>query len=113
MACTLLGLGALGPAPLTSSASPQRAGSATIHPNLRIAPSDQQLDGSVSAKQRRAAWARLIKKVYDADPLTCSRCGKPMKVLAVITEPTQVFKILRHLITIAKPPPDLDPASLN
>jgi hypothetical protein len=36
-----------------------------------------------------------------------------MKVLAVITDPTQVFKILRHLIKIAKPPPGLDLTSLN
>ena len=28
-----------------------------------------------------------------------------MKVLAVITDTTQVLKILRHLIKIAKPPP--------
>jgi hypothetical protein len=36
-----------------------------------------------------------------------------MRVLAVITEPQQVRKILRHLVKIGKPPPGLDPASLN
>ncbi len=83
-------------------------------PALRIGlPDQQQFDCPVSAKQSCAAWARLIKKVYEADPLTCSRCGEPMRVLAVITEPTQILKILRHLIKIAKPPPGLDPASLN
>jgi len=46
-------------------------------------------------------------------PLTCSRCHKPMKVLAVITDAQQVLKILRHLVKIDKPPPGLDPASLN
>ena len=59
------------------------------------------------------AWARLIKKVYEVDPLTCPRCGQPMKVLAVITDLPQVMKILRHLLKIAKPPPGLDPAALN
>jgi hypothetical protein len=67
----------------------------------------------VSAKHSRAAWARLIKKVYEADPLSCPRCHKPMKVIAVITDSAQVLKILRHLIKTGKPPPGVDPASLN
>ncbi len=83
-------------------------------PSLRIGPPDQpQPELSVSVKQSRAAWARLIKKVYEADPLTCSRCHKPMKVIAVITDSAQVLKILRHLLKIGKPPPGLDPGSLN
>jgi hypothetical protein len=67
----------------------------------------------VSARQSRAAWARLIKKVYEADPLSCPRCHKSLKVIAVITDPAQVLKILRHLIKKGTPPPGLDPASLN
>ena len=73
----------------------------------------QHDDGCVSAQQSRGAWARLIKKLYEVDPLTCPRCAQPMRVLAVITDPPQVLKILRHLIKIAKPPPGLDPAALN
>ncbi|MDY0166721.1 MAG: hypothetical protein RBS80_09275 [Thermoguttaceae bacterium] len=40
----------------------------------------------------------LIKRVYEVDPLTCSRCGGPMKVIAFIEPPqTDVIeKILRH-----------------
>ena len=68
---------------------------------------------SVSAKQSRAAWARLIKKVYDADPLICCQCHSPMKIIAVITDPVQLLRILRHLVKTGKPPPGLDPASLN
>jgi len=83
-------------------------------PSLRIGPPEEpkpQL--SVSAKQSRAAWARLIKKIYEADPLCCPRCHKPMKIIAVITDPAQVLKILRHLIKKGTPPPGLDPASLD
>ena len=58
-------------------------------------------------------WARLIKKAYDADPLICSRCHSPMKVIAIITDPARVLKILRHLAETGKPPPALDPASLD
>jgi hypothetical protein len=36
-----------------------------------------------------------------------------MKVIAVITDPAQVLRILRHLVKSGKPPPGLDPASLT
>jgi len=52
----------------------------------------------VSAKESRSAWARLLAKVYEVDPLRCTRCGSSMRVLAVITDPPQVLRILRHLI---------------
>ena len=38
-------------------------------PSVRIGPPEEpQPEFSVSATQSRAAWARLIKKVYEADP---------------------------------------------
>ena len=58
-------------------------------------------------------WARLIAKIYEADPLVCPRCFSKMRVLAVITNPAEVKKILRHLIKIGCPPPGLDPAAFN
>jgi hypothetical protein len=83
-------------------------------PSVHVGPPEQSpVELSVSAKQSRAAWARLIKKVYDADPLICSRCHSPMKVIAVIIDPAQVLKILRHLIKKGTPPPGLDPTCLH
>jgi DNA-directed RNA polymerase subunit RPC12/RpoP len=67
---------------------------------------------SVSARDSRAAWARLLAKVYEVDVLRCPRCGSRMKVLAVISDPQQVSRILRHLISTGAAPPGLDPASL-
>ena len=76
-------------------------------------PSQDTLDQSVSAKESRCAWARLLKKVYEVDPLRCPRCGSQMRVLAVITDPQQVHTILRHLIKTGAAPPGLDAASLG
>ena len=39
------------------------------------------------------------------DALRCSRCGSPMKVLAVITDPSEVRRILLHLIKTGLAPP--------
>lgn len=67
---------------------------------------------TVPQRACRSAWARLIAKVYEVDPLICPRCGSEMKLIAVITDPAEVRKILRHLIKTGRPPPGLDPSSL-
>lgn len=42
------------------------------------------------------SWARLLAKVYEGDALRCSRCGSPMRVLAVVTDPSEVRRTLPH-----------------
>jgi hypothetical protein len=32
------------------------------------------------------SWARLIAKVYQVDPLVCTRCGKRMNVVGFVTD---------------------------
>jgi len=63
-------------------------------------------------------WAELVYRIYEVDPLTCSRCGARMKILAFITEPKVIRRILDHLEIQnprARSPPnqilDLDSAS--
>ena len=45
----------------------------------------------------RAAWARLIRKVYEVDPLECPRCKGPMRVIALIEDPGVIRRILDYL----------------
>jgi hypothetical protein len=78
-----------------------------------VQPYDAEAADSVSDKERRSTWARLIAQVYEVDPLVCPRCSAPMRILAVITEPEEVRKILRHLVKIGRSPPGLDPTSSN
>ena len=49
------------------------------------------------ARSRRRSWARLIKKVYEADPLVCPRCSGPLKIISLIGNGPVIEKILRHL----------------
>ena len=35
----------------------------------------------------RANWARLLRMVFEVDPLICPRCSAEMKVVSVITTP--------------------------
>ena len=64
-------------------------------------------------------WAAMIRKVYEVDPMICSKCGGRMKVVAFITEvalmeamrtskAAVVDRIIDHLklrFVAAKPPP--------
>ena len=43
------------------------------------------------------ALARLLKKIYEVDPLRCSHCGSEMQVIAWIEQSEVIRKILRHL----------------
>ena len=49
------------------------------------------------ATRAKATWARLIRKVYEADPLVCPKYKSPMRVIALIDDPTVVRRILEHL----------------
>jgi hypothetical protein len=64
-------------------------------------------------KKQNSTWARLIKKVYGIDPLTCPKCGSDMEILAIILDPTQTKKILTHLVKVGRSPPNFDTTSLN
>ncbi len=45
----------------------------------------------------RYSWAELMKRVFDADVLKCSRCGSKRRWIAAITEPDVIRRILEHL----------------
>ena len=82
-------------------------------PDQDVQPYEAEAACSVSDKESHSPWAKLIAQVYEVDPLVCPRCSAPMRILAVVTEPEEVRKILRHLVKIGRSPPGLDPTSLN
>ena len=47
-------------------------------------------------RTRRQAWARLLARIYEVDPLVCPRCGEELKVVALITDPRVIDRILAH-----------------
>jgi hypothetical protein len=51
---------------------------ATLKRNYQLMPANAQ---------RKANWARLIQKVYEVDPLKCTRCGGAMRIIALIAKP--------------------------
>jgi len=57
-----------------------------------------------SPTPRHLSWASLLKRVLDVDALTCPRCNVPMVVLAFLTDPPVVRRILDHLHLPSVPP---------
>ena len=45
----------------------------------------------------RASWARLLRHIFEVDPLLYPACGSEMKIVSVITQPDVIDAILRHL----------------
>ena len=63
------------------------------------------------------ALARLLKKIYQVDPLRCPHCGSEMQIIAWIEQSEVIRKILRHLDLWERPqrspPPKLFPHKLE
>ena len=57
----------------------------------------------------RIAWAKLLARVGEEFPLECPACGGDIRLIAFITEPEPIRKILTHLGEPLEPPP-LSPA---
>ena len=56
-------------------------------------PSDAEAEWK---RMRRRAWARLIARIYEVDPLVCPRCGEELRIVALITDPRVIDRILAH-----------------
>lgn len=50
-----------------------------------------------SSQEYPKNWARLIQKIYEADPLTCPKCQGRMKITSFIEDKEVIGKILKHL----------------
>ena len=59
--------------------------------------------------QAHYLWAVLIARIYEVFPLLCPLCGGQMRLIAFITEGTQIRKILDH-IGMDSEPPHISPA---
>ena len=75
-------------------------------------PTAAQVAEEKPAKKRRcsASWARMIAKVYQADPLTCRKCDGELQIIAYLTDGISNKRILDHLglnppENEARPPP--------
>jgi hypothetical protein len=58
--------------------------------------SPRQTEIAAPQSPSRRTWARLIKKVYEVDPLVCPNCAGKLKPIALIDDPDLIYRILKH-----------------
>jgi hypothetical protein len=61
------------------------------HPLVIVDPEPE------AVSQARHRWAELLRRIFEVDPLACPRCGQAMRIVAFITEPQIIDRILEHL----------------
>jgi hypothetical protein len=59
--------------------------------------SDYVIENEEYSKSCSKSWARLIKKIYEVDPLLCPKCGGSMRIIAFIEDDKVIRKILDWL----------------
>ena len=61
-------------------------------PNVPVTPKPGEF-----RKRTHPSWAALLHRALHVDALSCPRCATPMVVLAFLTDPAVVTRILDHL----------------
>ena len=69
--------------------------SAQDHSSGSAAEAGANRDNSDFSREARSTWARLLRKIFEADPLVC-KCGARMRIVSFITDPRVVDHILGH-----------------
>ncbi|XYI03798.1 hypothetical protein ACMHYB_30145 [Sorangium sp. So ce1128] len=64
---------------------------------ISVAHWGRLLDGELFATSRTIEWAVLMKHSFGFNARTCPRCERKMHVLATITQPSTIRRILEHL----------------
>jgi len=62
----------------------------------------------LSSKEYRSRWSRLIRKIYEVDPLICPECGGEMRIISFIEQKELIHRILAQL-GISKEGPSRSP----
>jgi hypothetical protein len=78
-----------------------------VSPPATVATAKPDAHSSEDRPPSRTAylWAVLLARIYEILPLTCPRCGCEMRLIAFMTEPASVKRILTHLGEPTTPPP--------
>jgi len=69
-----------------------------VRNKAQAAVSDEPSSEEPTTSRNSQAWAMLIKRVYEVDPLCCPECGGQMKVISFIERNQRevIERILRH-----------------
>jgi hypothetical protein len=76
-------------------------------------PTEPVAPANRGRRRDRYDWATLLRRVFEIDVTTCPDCGGTMTVLAAITAPAAIGRILGHLGLAGGPPIRAPPEQLS
>jgi hypothetical protein len=80
-----------------------------LPPNL---PDSRGEDGAAEPTHRHWSWAKLMRRAFEIDVLSCPRCGGPLRLIATVEDPGDIREVLVGLARSAEPvdraPPSLE-----
>ena len=68
------------------------------------APHEVAEDSGPSSSSRPSKWAALPARIYEAFPLVCPSCGGSLSLIAFLTDPEPIGRILTHIGEPTSPP---------
>ena len=74
-----------------------RARGARRGADARPSPAEGISNDSPQSVARRRSWARMLRRIFELDPMLCPQCGIEMSPVAVIQEVEVIDRILAHL----------------
>ena len=84
--------------------APLRAAVTALAPTPIAAPAAGTPDDAPQRAAARYRWAMLLARIYESFPLTCPFCHAQMRIIAFITEPSTVRRMLEHRGEPTRPP---------
>lgn len=75
----------------------ETAAAGSAGPAVAPPPPAVPVPTDADARTLRRRWAQIIRRIYEADPLVCPRCGDAMRIMTFVTEPKLIDRILKHL----------------
>jgi hypothetical protein len=72
---------------------------------LAVLVDERRVDKPPSHNTSRIAWAKLMARVGEEFPVACPGCGGDIRLIAFITDPGPIRKVLAHLGEPPEPPP--------
>jgi len=79
-------------------------------PQLSLLDGDHE---SPPPRPSRHPWPWLLRRVFSVDVTVCARCGGPMRLLSIASEPGDIDAILRGMPPRSRAPPRAHPDQLE
>ena len=98
---------AIVPTPASLRQRRKHKGPTAVPAPLQSRPADPPTN-NIDTPTAPLTWAQRLKRVFEIDITLCPRCGGQLRVIADITDPELIGKILAHVNSRA--PPRLLPA---